>query len=85
VRVPLREDTASVDTNIDEILLVDEALSKMEARKPRMARIVECRFFGGMANQEIAEALDLSLRTVEREWARARAYLRQALSQGASS
>lgn len=85
VRVPLREDTASVDANIEEVLVVEEALSKLEERSPRMARIVECRFFGGMANSETAEALGLSLRTVEREWARARAYLRQALSEGASS
>jgi len=80
VRVPLGEDMASVDANIDEILVVEETLSKLEQRNPRMARIVECRFFGGMANPETAEALGVSLRTVEREWTRARAYLQRALS-----
>jgi DNA-directed RNA polymerase specialized sigma24 family protein len=44
-----------------------------------MARIVECRFFGGMSHLETAEALGISLRTAEREWARARVYLQQAL------
>ena len=80
VRVPLGEDMASVDANIDEILVVEETLARLEQRNPRMARIVECRFFGGMGNPETAEALGVSLRTVEREWTRARAYLQRALS-----
>jgi len=84
VRVPLVEDTASVDANIEEILVVEDALARLEQRNVRMARIVECRYFGGMSNPETAEALDLSVRTVEREWARAKAYLRQALGAQAS-
>jgi RNA polymerase sigma factor (TIGR02999 family) len=84
VRVPLVEDTASVDANIEEILVVEDALARLEKRNARMARIVECRYFGGMSNPETAEALDLSVRTVEREWARAKAYLRQALGSQAS-
>jgi RNA polymerase sigma factor (TIGR02999 family) len=80
VRVPLDEDTASIDANIEEILVVEDALSGLEQHNARMARIVECRFFGGMSNPETAEALSVSIRTVEREWARARVYLRQALS-----
>jgi DNA-directed RNA polymerase specialized sigma24 family protein len=44
-----------------------------------MARVVECRFFGGMSVAETATALETSARTVEREWTRARAYLRRAM------
>jgi RNA polymerase sigma factor (TIGR02999 family) len=84
-RVPLEEDTASVEANIDEILAVEDALARLEERNERMARIVECRFFGGMSVPETAEALETSSRTVEREWARARAYLRQALVEDPST
>jgi RNA polymerase sigma factor (TIGR02999 family) len=82
-RIPLEEDTASVEANIDEILGVEDALAKLEERNERMARIVECRFFGGMSVSETAEALGTSNRTVEREWTRAKAYLLQALGESA--
>ena len=42
---------------------------------PRLARVVECRFFGGLTNEEIAEALGTTVRTVERDWAKARMLL----------
>ena len=84
VRIPLSEDTASLEDAVEEILAVDEALSRLEARSPRMARIAECRFFGGMSVPETAEALDTSPRTVEREWARARVYLQATLGGGSS-
>lgn len=80
VRVPLTPDSATVEAQAAEILAVDEALSLLEARNARMARIVECRFFGGLSVAETAETLGTSTRTVEREWARARAYLLHALS-----
>jgi DNA-directed RNA polymerase specialized sigma24 family protein len=54
-------------------------LQQLERRDERMARIIECRFFGGMSVPDTAEALGTSTRTVEREWARARAYLYQTL------
>jgi DNA-directed RNA polymerase specialized sigma24 family protein len=44
-----------------------------------MVRVVECRYFGGLSEQETAEALGISLRTVQREWLKARASLRAAL------
>jgi DNA-directed RNA polymerase specialized sigma24 family protein len=46
---------------------------------PRLVRVVECRFFGGLTEHEIAEALGLTVRTVERDWAKARMMLRRAL------
>lgn len=51
------------------------ALDRLAAQDERLARVVECRFFGGMQESEIAEALGISERTVERDWRRARAYL----------
>lgn len=80
VRVALKEDAAVVEAQVVELLTIDEVLQQLEARNARMARIAECRFFGGMSVPETAEALGTSARTVEREWARARAYLIQALA-----
>lgn len=79
VRVPLQENHAVLGGNLDDVLAVEDAVSRLELRSERMARIVECRFFGGMSVDETAEALGLSARTVAREWMRARAYLRHAL------
>lgn len=56
----------------DRMLELDEALATLE---PRQRQVVECRFFGGMEEREIAEALDVSERTVHRDWLKARAYL----------
>jgi RNA polymerase sigma factor (TIGR02999 family) len=56
----------------DRMLELDEALATLE---PRQRQVVECRFFGGMEEREIAEALDISERTVHRDWLKARAYL----------
>ena len=81
VRVPLREDLSAVAAEATDILVIEEALQKLEARSPRMAGVVECRFFGGMSVAETAEALVTSTRTVEREWTRARAYLALALGE----
>ncbi len=83
IRVPLTEETAgadSVDAEAANLLAVEDALQKLSERNARMARVVECRFFGGMSVAETAEALNTSTRTVEREWARARAYLYRALA-----
>jgi len=56
----------------DGLLALDEALAKLE---PRQRQVVECRFFGGMEEQEIAAALGVSQRTVHRDWVKARAWL----------
>ncbi len=58
-----------------DLVAVHEALLAFEAIDPRAARVVELRFFGGMENTEIAEALGISLATVKREWSLARAWL----------
>jgi RNA polymerase sigma factor (TIGR02999 family) len=63
-----------------ELLDLDRALDLLGAEHPRAARIVEMRFFAGLENREIATVLELSERTVEREWSFARAWLRRELS-----
>jgi len=62
-----------------ELLDLDCALEGLAREQPRTARIVEMRFFGGLENAEIGAALELSERTVEREWSYARAWLRREL------
>jgi RNA polymerase sigma factor (TIGR02999 family) len=63
-----------------EVLLqLDEALNQLAELEPRLARVVECRFFGGMTEDEIAEALGTNVRTVQRDWVKARVVLRRML------
>lgn len=62
-----------------DVLALDSALDTLEAIDPNLVRVVECRFFAGLSVAETAEALDRSTRSVERDWARARAYLYDAL------
>lgn len=62
-----------------DVLGVDEAIEWLAQRHPRMARVVELRFFGGLNVNETAEVLGTSVRTVEREWTRAKAYLLEML------
>ena len=64
-----------VDERADSILAINEVLDRLAAIDERQAQIVEMRFFGGMTNAEIAEALDLAERTVGREWPAARLWL----------
>jgi RNA polymerase sigma factor (TIGR02999 family) len=84
VRVPLDENTVGigVDEGFVELLALNRALDQLELRHERLARVVECRFFGGMPEAEIAEAFGVSTRTVERDWKRARAYLHTLLGAG---
>lgn len=65
----------------DSILRLDEALLRLAKFDPRQEKIVEMRYFGGMTNEEIAEALDISERTVVREWQSARLWLYRELNQ----
>jgi RNA polymerase sigma factor (TIGR02999 family) len=67
----------------EEILAVDEALGRLAKMDPQRARIVEMRYFGGLSVEETAEALGISRRTVNRDWAVAKSWLRAELS-GAS-
>jgi DNA-directed RNA polymerase specialized sigma24 family protein len=61
---------------------VDEALDRLKAVEPRQAQVVECRFFGGMTEEETAEALGIGLRTAKRDWARAKTWLHREIAAG---
>ena len=73
VQIPVEERAGS-------ILVLDEVLQRLEKLDETQAKIVEMRFFGGMDNQEIAESLDISERTVGREWQAARLWLYRELN-----
>lgn len=78
--VTLDESAAAVFDRTEEILAVDEALSRMETVDPTAAAVVRLRFFAGLSEDETARALGLSPRTVRREWSYARAVIFRELS-----
>ena len=73
---PLDENVVDVDHEADSVLRLDQALEGLGKVDERMVRVVECRFFAGMTEDETAEALGASVRTVQRVWKRARAWLK---------
>jgi RNA polymerase sigma factor (TIGR02999 family) len=75
----LEESQFAVDEYAGELLDLDRALTALEERNPRHARVVECRFFAGLSVEETAAALGISPRTVKSDWAFARAWLFAAL------
>jgi RNA polymerase sigma factor (TIGR02999 family) len=76
VHLTLHSQFASeVPSGEDEVLRVHDALLALEAADPRLAKVVEMRYFGGFSETEIAEALDLTERTVRRDWDKARLLL----------
>jgi hypothetical protein len=74
-KIDLDEAMAITHEHSDELLALDGALTELTALDPRQSRIVELRFFAGLSEEEIAALLDLSSRTVRREWRTARAWL----------
>jgi RNA polymerase sigma factor (TIGR02999 family) len=79
-RVTLDESVAAGEPRDVDLLALDAALERLAARDAQHARIVELRFFGGLTNEETAEALNVSPATVKRAWAVARAWLFRELS-----
>lgn len=65
---------------LEDIVLVHDSLEKLRQIDPRLEKVVECRFFAGLTEDETAVALEVSVRTVQRDWRRARAWLRRYLS-----
>lgn len=63
------------DDRVEELLAIDQALERLAADSPRLGQLVQYRFFGGMSHEEIAEVSGLSVPTIKRDWARARAWL----------
>jgi RNA polymerase sigma factor (TIGR02999 family) len=77
--ITLDEELIAVADQAEALLDIDEALDGLAKTDPRLARVVECRFFGGMSEEDIAGALGVTVRTVQRDWAKARMLLRRAL------
>lgn len=68
-----------------DVLALDEALEKLSELDPRKGRVVELRYFGGLSNPEVADALEVSIRTVESDWAMARAWLKREIEGGSAA
>ena len=81
--VTLQEGQIAIEDQADSLLDLERALVRLGKRDDRLVQVVECRYFAGLSEQETAEALGVSLRTVQRNWARARAWLREELSSAA--
>jgi RNA polymerase sigma factor (TIGR02999 family) len=79
-RVTLDVELAVTATGEEEILGVHQALDRIAAVDPRLTQVVEMRYFGGLTEPEIAEALGITERTVRRDWQKARLLLREALA-----
>lgn len=75
-KVELDDETvaALTDDKVD-LLALDEALKELAGLSPRQSKVVELKYFGGLTEKEIAETLDISARTVKRDWSVARAWL----------
>jgi RNA polymerase sigma factor (TIGR02999 family) len=81
-RVPLDVVDLAVEADRDEILAVDEAVSRLEARDADLAKVVHLRYFAGLSVEETAQALGISERTVRRDWNLAKAWLARELKSG---
>jgi RNA polymerase sigma factor (TIGR02999 family) len=80
LKVTLDEAALVTEARSEELVALDEALEKLAVQDRRKSQIVELRYFGGLTAEETAAVLKLSLRTVEREWTMAKAWLYRALS-----
>jgi RNA polymerase sigma factor (TIGR02999 family) len=84
IQVTLGDVQVGAGLPLEDILALDEAIQRLEGQDPRMAEIVRLRFFAGLSVEETAKALEVSERTVKREWAVARAWLFEAMRESES-
>ena len=75
-RLPFDDALDAFEERAPDLLALESALERLETMDPELARIVELRFFAGATNEETAQSLDVSTRTVERGWKTAQAFLR---------
>jgi RNA polymerase sigma factor (TIGR02999 family) len=75
----LDERQIAIDVHLEQLLALNEVLERLEAKEPRLLQVVECRYFAGYTEEETAEVLGVSTRTVERDWLTAKAWLRNAM------
>lgn len=77
--VTFNEEQVAREAKSDELLALDEALLRLDVINNRQSRVVELKFFGGLGHKEIAEVLNVSIQTVQRDWRFARAWLTREL------
>src|SRR5690349_9028766 len=82
IRIDLSEMDLPAETPDGRVLLINEALERLRAENPEAAQLVSMKFFAGMTNQEVAENLEVTERTVERRWAFAKARLVRSIQEG---
>jgi len=78
-RISLDDTALAVEEQAQELLELDEALKKLSTLDERLGKVVEYRFFGGLTEEETAEALRVTVRTVQRDWVKAKGLLYQEL------
>jgi RNA polymerase sigma factor (sigma-70 family) len=76
----LLQAAATAAVPVEDLLTLESALTRLESKDPRAAQVVALRFFSGMSTPEVAEHLQVSVRTVESDWTFARAWLKRDLS-----
>lgn len=81
-RVELTEQLIFRPDHPEDFLALDEAMAKLEELDPRQSKIVELHFFGGLTFEEIAHVMQLTTRTVQRDWSVARVWLHRQLTEG---
>jgi len=69
----------AIEERADTLIALDEALAELAGVDERLSRVVECRFFGGLTEEETAEALGVTARTVRRDWTKAKGWLHRVL------
>jgi RNA polymerase sigma factor (TIGR02999 family) len=83
VEIPLDAVEVAAETCADNLLYLNDALERLAEFSPRLAQLVDYRYFGGLSNEEIGEIMDISVSTVKRDWIRARAWLFRAMQEDA--
>ena len=78
-RISLDDAALVAEERADTLIALDEALKRLSELEERLSRVVECRFFGGLTEEETAEALAVTPRTVRRDWVKAKGWLYRAL------
>jgi RNA polymerase sigma factor (TIGR02999 family) len=78
--IVLDEALLGVEDRAETLLALDEALSELEALDPRLGQVVQCRFFGGLTEEETGEVIGVTARTVRRDWLKAKGWLYHQLS-----
>ncbi len=81
LHVTYQDDGVARETRSEELIALDEALSRLEKLNERQSLVVSYAFFGGMKHEEIAQVLNISIHTVRKDWQLARAWLRRELSE----